>query len=276
MLLKPGWVITSIDLGTDGRIKSTLGIGLLLLDGLGDTIRMSLTEDPWHEIAPCKQLLNHISTLRTKKVEDFVEMHRDFTNIARRNLDYTQNKIGDNILNKDGTVAVSTPISEFADPINLYNSLGLELVNGIPRKTLNSADMIYIPSLNPHSLSYGRTFKELAEAGVSLLANYDDLIKYRIPQAIPLIDLDSPNLSTNFQCISDLNHRGHFAMRIRGNEDIHTFKQNSKLNPSFFVVDLPIDGDIISTHRRVMNIVCELELSQPIIFYIPRQLVYNG
>ena len=37
-------------------MKSAIGIGALLLDGLGDTIRVSLTEDPEFEIQPCQQL----------------------------------------------------------------------------------------------------------------------------------------------------------------------------------------------------------------------------
>lgn len=39
--------------GEDGRMKSAIGIGALLMDGLGDTIRVSLTEDPEYEIDPC-------------------------------------------------------------------------------------------------------------------------------------------------------------------------------------------------------------------------------
>lgn len=52
--------VTEAGAGEDGRIKSAVGIGTLLLEGIGDTIRMSLTEDPWHEIAPCRQLLSLI------------------------------------------------------------------------------------------------------------------------------------------------------------------------------------------------------------------------
>lgn len=36
-------------------MKSAIGIGALLMDGLGDTIRVSLTEDPEKEIDPCRQ-----------------------------------------------------------------------------------------------------------------------------------------------------------------------------------------------------------------------------
>lgn len=41
--------------GEDGRMKSAIGIGALLMDGLGDTIRVSLTEDPEKEIDPCRR-----------------------------------------------------------------------------------------------------------------------------------------------------------------------------------------------------------------------------
>lgn len=37
-------------------MKSAIGIGALLMDGLGDTIRVSLTEDPEYEIDPCSRL----------------------------------------------------------------------------------------------------------------------------------------------------------------------------------------------------------------------------
>lgn len=48
--------VTEAGNGEDGRIKSAMGIGTLLEDGLGDTIRVSLTEDPECEIPPAKIL----------------------------------------------------------------------------------------------------------------------------------------------------------------------------------------------------------------------------
>jgi (E)-4-hydroxy-3-methylbut-2-enyl-diphosphate synthase len=49
--------VTEAGDGEDGRIKSAIGIGSLLEDGLGDTIRVSLTEDPEFEIPVCKDLV---------------------------------------------------------------------------------------------------------------------------------------------------------------------------------------------------------------------------
>jgi (E)-4-hydroxy-3-methylbut-2-enyl-diphosphate synthase len=49
--------VTEAGDGEDGRIKSAIGIGTLLEDGIGDTIRVSLTEDPEFEVPVCKDLV---------------------------------------------------------------------------------------------------------------------------------------------------------------------------------------------------------------------------
>jgi (E)-4-hydroxy-3-methylbut-2-enyl-diphosphate synthase len=55
--------VTEAGEGEDGRIKSAIGIGSLLCDGLGDTIRVSLTEDSPREIEVCRDLLAQIASL---------------------------------------------------------------------------------------------------------------------------------------------------------------------------------------------------------------------
>jgi (E)-4-hydroxy-3-methylbut-2-enyl-diphosphate synthase len=52
--------VTEAGDGEDGRIKSAIGIGSLLMDGLGDTIRVSLTEDPVFEIPVAQALANKV------------------------------------------------------------------------------------------------------------------------------------------------------------------------------------------------------------------------
>jgi (E)-4-hydroxy-3-methylbut-2-enyl-diphosphate synthase len=53
--------VTEAGDGEDGRIKSAIGIGTLLEDGIGDTIRVSLTEDPEFEIPVCKDIVSRYS-----------------------------------------------------------------------------------------------------------------------------------------------------------------------------------------------------------------------
>ena len=55
--------VTEAGEGEDARIKSAIGIGSLLADGIGDTIRVSLTEDSPHEIPVAKALVALTSTL---------------------------------------------------------------------------------------------------------------------------------------------------------------------------------------------------------------------
>jgi (E)-4-hydroxy-3-methylbut-2-enyl-diphosphate synthase len=54
--------VTEAGDGEDGRIKSAAGIGTLLEDGLGDTIRVSLTEDPEFEIPVCRDIVKRYAS----------------------------------------------------------------------------------------------------------------------------------------------------------------------------------------------------------------------
>jgi len=58
--------VTEAGDGLDGRIKSALGIGTLLTEGIGDTIRVSLTEDPEFEIPAAEKILEKIDSISKK------------------------------------------------------------------------------------------------------------------------------------------------------------------------------------------------------------------
>lgn len=60
--------VTEAGDGEDGRIKSAIGIGTLLEDGIGDTIRVSLTEDPEFEIPVCKDIVSRYPPKKTTTV----------------------------------------------------------------------------------------------------------------------------------------------------------------------------------------------------------------
>lgn len=61
--------VTEAGDGEDGRIKSSVGIGTLLEDGIGDTIRVSLTEDPEFEIPVCKNLVKRYTNFNNEPEE---------------------------------------------------------------------------------------------------------------------------------------------------------------------------------------------------------------
>lgn len=73
--------VTEAGDGDDGRIKSAVGIGSLLIDGLGDTIRVSLSEDPECEIPVARKILGHVArTTAPEEIRRAVAAgHKDVT-----------------------------------------------------------------------------------------------------------------------------------------------------------------------------------------------------
>lgn len=74
--------VTEAGNGLEGRIKSAAGIGTLLAEGIGDTIRVSLTEPPENEIPVARQIVSFFSEHRSKRVlsqrqpNPAIEFHR--------------------------------------------------------------------------------------------------------------------------------------------------------------------------------------------------------
>ena len=63
--------VTEAGDGEDGRIKSAIGIGSLLNDGIGDTVRVSLTEDSVHEIPVAQALVAAVEKRASAPSQDF-------------------------------------------------------------------------------------------------------------------------------------------------------------------------------------------------------------
>jgi (E)-4-hydroxy-3-methylbut-2-enyl-diphosphate synthase len=61
--------VTEAGEGEDGRIKSAVGIGALLYEGIGDTIRVSLSEDPEQEIPVAKLLVEYVQRFADQNAE---------------------------------------------------------------------------------------------------------------------------------------------------------------------------------------------------------------
>ncbi|MEA3496958.1 MAG: (E)-4-hydroxy-3-methylbut-2-enyl-diphosphate synthase [Bacteroidota bacterium] len=99
--------VTEAGEGEDARIKSAIGIGTLLLDGIGDTIRVSLAEDPVEEIPFAKALVenckkrqesnsfvlknkifNTANTSEIKKLSDKVIVISDFSSQSKTKADF--------------------------------------------------------------------------------------------------------------------------------------------------------------------------------------------
>ena len=90
--------VTEAGEGDDGRIKSALGIGALLEDGLGDTIRVSLTEEPEFEVPVAKALVDRYGNRGDH--DDIIQIENSKLNPFEYNLRDTSSIInlgGDNV-----------------------------------------------------------------------------------------------------------------------------------------------------------------------------------
>jgi len=145
-MLRLGWDyplhlgVTEAGEGEDGRIKSAMGIGALLLDGLGDTIRVSLTEDPWAEIDPCKRLVRFYEKSLGKGIEPFEETGRSILEIQRRKVHAPPP------LHRDGSVILKIEKGDLDRP-SFFEEIGCKVQFGRPEKTIESADALWIDSL---------------------------------------------------------------------------------------------------------------------------------
>lgn len=90
--------VTEAGDGEDGRIKSALGIGALLADGLGDTVRVSLSEAPEAEIPVARKLVNYVLE---RKDHPYIPGEAapgfDYTNPVRRATVAVRNIGGENV-----------------------------------------------------------------------------------------------------------------------------------------------------------------------------------
>lgn len=157
--------VTEAGQGEDGRIKSAMGIGSLLLDGIGDTIRVSLTEDAWYEIDPCSRLINIAKDYIGQGVAPFKEQFRNIQEIKRRETVLPKNMA----LHRDGTVLVSLNQNEIQHP-EVYRHLGCDVQLGKPKLKVSSADTIVLKDSirSPEGL---KVIKDLQQVGVGIIAS---------------------------------------------------------------------------------------------------------
>lgn len=174
-MIKLGWDyplhlgVTEAGEGEDGRVKSAVGIGALLLDGLGDTIRVSLTEDPWAEIDPCKRLIRFGSAYDGKGVKPFAEKHRSIASISRREISIPDTTT----LHRDGSVVLPMQAEELLSE-ELFSKLACKVQLGLVSRTLATPDLLFIETL-PRDPAYLRVIQKLKAAGIGILTRTPDI-----------------------------------------------------------------------------------------------------
>ncbi len=216
--------VTEAGDGIDGRIKSAIGIGSLLEDGLGDTIRVSLTEPPENEIPVAKKILNHLKNRKNKHKIPSIKEYNFNPFLYKKRLTNAIYKIGgDNV----PVVIVDFSVKKKITPLSLF-SVGYKYSISLDKWNISDQACDYI-FLGNNDID----FKIPGTLG--LIYNYN---KWKINQkGSPFLNIEeymsasklSDKLNFIYICLSDLNQI--FFSKLKKDKSavlvIHTYNDNA-------------------------------------------------
>lgn len=263
--------VTEAGEGEDGRMKSAIGIGALLMDGLGDTIRVSLTEDPEYEIDPCTRLANlgHRACSEGWGVEPFEEVTRDTHTFSRRVGDLPLQKEGDTfdfrgLLHRDGTVYSAVSLKDLSTPELLYRKLGAKLSVGMPFKDIATSDAIYMREVPATSATDARlALKRLQEVGVHVISPAAALAAAPLPGAVALVPLRDAVAGVSLPEGAE-----RLAVEIDGTEDNATLSKIQGTGAVVAILNIKDGVSRIHASRRVFEALKIAGATIPVIHHI--------
>ncbi|CAM6081888.1 unnamed protein product [Calypogeia fissa] len=266
--------VTEAGEGEDGRMKSAIGIGSLLQDGLGDTIRVSLTEEPEFEIEPCTKLANLGMKAATEQrgVEAFEDKHRRYFDFQRRTGTLPAQKEGDEVdyrgvLHRDGSVLMSVSLKQLENPEELYRSLSTKLIVGMPYKDLATVDTIFMRELPPVEDKAARlAVKRLVDISVGVLTPLAEQLAKPLPNAIVLLTLDEVANS-----LDKVPSGTRYAVTVRGDEPYEQLEVLKNIDATMILAYLPEDEEKssrVQASRRLFEFLESNDLQFPVIHHL--------
>ena len=236
--------VTEAGEGEDGRIKSALGIGTLLEDGLGDTIRVSLTEDPEDEIPVARELVSRYESInRNIKIKPIKHILYDPFFLKRR--------ITNNILNL-GHENVPRVIAN------------LSKLGSISQNDLISYGYIYSPSsdkwhVSDQAVDYiyigTKKINFRLPSGLMVLSDYNN---YDNKQYFRLINIEDFDLKE-----SDVETP--FFLSINLNDFSNVTKKNILKTPKAILILISKEKNPYRLLRRWFHYALEFKIKNPVI-----------
>jgi (E)-4-hydroxy-3-methylbut-2-enyl-diphosphate synthase len=252
--------VTEAGDGEDGRIKSAIGIGTLLEDGIGDTIRVSLTEDPELEIPVCIDLVkryNQLSEVNTAMVPELTQLPYSPFEYTRRSSNAVRNIGGNQVPVVIADLSHLSTIST-TDLV----AIGYTYDAATDKWTISdaAADYVFIGN-KPLDFNLPGTLSIIATPAACALANNTE--KYHpIIDAASFIALDAKHPQLNFvqiDCYSDLQPIPDELLLQIAKNDAVVFCLSSQCNNAMQAV------------RRMAIKLMQLQIQQPIILVTDSQ-----
>ena len=236
--------VTEAGEGEDGRIKSALGIGTLLEDGLGDTIRVSLTEDPEDEIPVARELVSRYESInRNIKIKPIKHILYDPFFLKRR--------ITNNILNL-GHENVPRVIAN------------LSKLGSISQNDLISYGYIYSPSSDKWHVS---------DQAIDYIYIGTKKINFRLPSSLMVLtDNNNYDNKQYFRLINiedfDLKESDvetPFFLSINLNDFSNVTKKNILKTPKAILILISKEKNPYRLLRRWFHYALEFKIKNPVI-----------
>ena len=263
--------VTEAGEGEDGRMKSSIGIGALLLDGLGDTIRVSLTEASELEIEPCTRLANLGMKACTDKLggeDKFVETKRDFQSFERFSGDLPEQKSDDtidyrNVLHRDGSVISAVSVEQLESEDQFYAELGCLLAVGMPLRDVATSDSILLreaPQVSQEKAM--RSIRRLQEIGCGVLVPEAELKKNPVPNAIAIVSLAQ---AINKEALPECSER--FAVTLNGYESNEDLAKLKDIDAVMLLIQTEKGRSRIHSSRRIFEVLQTNGVKTPVIHH---------
>ena len=263
--------VTEAGEGEDGRMKSSIGIGALLLDGLGDTIRVSLTEASELEIEPCTRLANLGMKACAEKLggeDKFTETKRDFQSFERFNGDLPEQKADEtidyrNVLHRDGSVISAVTVEQLESEDQFYAELGCMLAVGMPLRDIATSDSILLRQAPQASQEKAmRSIRRLQEIGCGVLVPEAELKKNPVPNAIAIVSLAQAIAK---EALPECAER--FAVSLNGSESNEDLAKLKDIDAIMLLIQTEKGRSRIHSSRRIFEVLQANGVKIPVIHH---------
>ena len=261
--------VTEAGEGEDGRMKSAIGIGTLLADGLGDTIRVSLTEDPEYEFKPCDRLAQIAGEAlaandKERLVLPFTDT-RDVTSYSRREVQLPDQREEDamdfrGLLHRDGSVISVVTAEMLESPNSFYKAIGAKTAVGMPFKDIATSDSLFLTEV-PTSEVGLTALRRLQESNVGVLARVEALEENPLPNAVAVVDLKEAATRALPECAKRM------ALVAYGDESDEILASIKDLDSVMLIVK-PLESiSRLKASRRISEAVKANDLQIPMIHH---------
>ena len=245
--------VTEAGEGEDGRIKSAVGIGTLLSEGIGDTIRVSLTEAPEHEMPVAQKILDHFKNIHNhKKIAETKQHQNDYFQYEKRKTFQVEN-----IGNKNVPIVISDLSNRKKITQASFFSLGYRYSVPLDKWHISemASDFIYIGE-NEINFEIPGTLR--------IISNYSSWIKHK--KGFPIFNLNE------YEKIKDFSETLNF-LKIYDHEITPSLIDILKNNKTLVILLESENINCIAAMRKFFFELMEEKIENPII--ISRKYEFN-